>query len=55
VWADRRSGKLVALIGVEGLVVVDTPDALLITPKDRAEDVKRIVDQLKRDDREDLL
>jgi mannose-1-phosphate guanylyltransferase len=55
VWVDRRSGKVVALIGVEGLVVVDTPDALLITPKGRAEDVKRIVDQLKRGEREDLL
>src|SRR5256886_3265705 len=45
VWA---AGKLVALVGVEGLVVVDTPDALLITPKERAEDVKRVVDQLKQ-------
>ena len=52
VWAP---GKLVALVGVEGLVVVDTPDALLITRKDASEDVKAIVDRLKREDREDLL
>ena len=52
VWAP---GKLVALVGVEGLVVVDTPDALLVTSKDRSEDVKKIVDRLKREDREDLL
>jgi mannose-1-phosphate guanylyltransferase len=52
VWAP---GKTVALIGVEGLVVVDTPDALLITTKERSEDVKAIVDRLKRDEREDLL
>jgi mannose-1-phosphate guanylyltransferase len=52
VWAP---GKLVALVGVEGLVVVDTPDALLVTSKERSEDVKAIVDRLKREDREDLL
>jgi mannose-1-phosphate guanylyltransferase len=52
VWAP---GKTVALIGVEGLVVVDTPDALLITTKERSEDVKTIVDRLKREERTDLL
>jgi mannose-1-phosphate guanylyltransferase len=52
IWSP---GKTVALIGVEGLVVVDTPDALLITTKERSEDVKAIVERLKREDREDLL
>jgi mannose-1-phosphate guanylyltransferase len=52
VWAP---GKTVALIGVEGLVIVDTPDALLVTSKERSEDVKAVVDRLKREDREDLL
>jgi mannose-1-phosphate guanylyltransferase len=52
VWAPQ---KTVALIGVEGLVVVDTPDALLITTKERSEDVKAIVERLKKDGREDLL
>ena len=52
VWAPN---KLVALVGVEGLVVVDTPDALLITTKDRSEDVKTIVERLRREEREDLL
>ena len=54
VWSGK-SGKLVALIGVDGLVVVDTDDALLISPKGRAEDVKHVVERLKRDDRADLL
>jgi mannose-1-phosphate guanylyltransferase len=40
------SGRLVALIGVEDLVVVDTQDALLITRPDRAQDVKKIVEAL---------
>jgi len=52
VWSP---GKTVALIGVEGLVVVDTPDALLITTKERSEDVKTIVDRLKRDNEDHLL
>lgn len=41
-------GKLVAAIGLEGMVVVDSPDALLIMPKARAQDVKKVVDALRR-------
>ncbi len=43
-------GKLVATIGLTDMVVVDTPDALLVTTMDRAQDVKRIVDLLKQHD-----
>lgn len=39
-------GKLVALIGVEDLVVVDTGDALLVMPRDRSQDVRKVVDAL---------
>jgi mannose-1-phosphate guanylyltransferase/mannose-6-phosphate isomerase len=39
--------RLIAAIGLEDLIVVDTPDALLITRKDKTEDVKKIVDILK--------
>jgi len=41
------SQRLIAAIGLEDLIVVDTPDALLITRKDKTEDVKKIVDILK--------
>ncbi len=41
------TGKLIATIGLDGMVVVDTPDALLVAPADRAQDVKKIVEQLK--------
>lgn len=44
--------RLAALIGVENLIVVDTPDALLITSRDRAQDVKQIVGQLKKNGHE---
>jgi mannose-1-phosphate guanylyltransferase len=41
-------GKLVALVGVENLIVVDTADAVLLCSKDRAQDVKKIVEELQR-------
>lgn len=40
--------KLTTLIGVDDLVVVDTPDALLVCRKDRAQDVKNLQEALKR-------
>ncbi|MHB8050977.1 MAG: mannose-1-phosphate guanylyltransferase/mannose-6-phosphate isomerase [Coriobacteriia bacterium] len=39
--------RLVATIGLQGLMVVDTPDATLVAPKDRAQDVRLVVDALK--------
>jgi mannose-1-phosphate guanylyltransferase len=38
--------KVIATVGLENMVIVDTPDALLICPKDRDQDVKKIVTQL---------
>jgi hypothetical protein len=40
--------RLIALLGVEDLVVVDTPDAVLVCRKDRAQDVRLVVDELRR-------
>jgi mannose-1-phosphate guanylyltransferase len=51
-WAPE---KLVAAIGVRDLVVVETPDALLICPRDRAQDVGRIVKELEKQKRRELL
>jgi mannose-1-phosphate guanylyltransferase len=42
-----RSGRLVAALGVDDMVIVDTPGAVLVCPRDRAQDVKRLVDELK--------
>jgi len=49
------SGRLVAVVGLEDVVVVDTPDALLVMAKDRAQDVKSVVDALRAEGRTDLL
>jgi mannose-1-phosphate guanylyltransferase/mannose-6-phosphate isomerase len=40
--------RLLATVGVENLVIVETPDAILVAHKDRAQDVKEIVAQLKQ-------
>ena len=40
--------RLVATIGLKDMVIVDTPDATLVCPKSRAQDVKRVVDILKK-------
>lgn len=48
-------GKTVALVGVENLVVVDTADALLVVPRERAQDVKKAVDALAAKKRDDVL
>jgi mannose-1-phosphate guanylyltransferase len=47
--------RMIAATGLSDLIVVDEPDALLICRKDRAQDVKLIVEKLKTIGREDLL
>jgi mannose-1-phosphate guanylyltransferase len=48
-------GKTVALLGVDGLVVVETADALLITTRARSQDVSKIVRAVHEGGREDLI
>lgn len=45
VFGDRR---LVAGIGLEDMIIVDTEDALLVVPRSRAQDVRKVVEALKR-------
>jgi mannose-1-phosphate guanylyltransferase len=42
-----RTGRQVAALGLTGLIVVDTPDALLVCARDRAQDVKQIVEAVR--------
>lgn len=48
VHADYR---LVTTVGVENLIIVETKDTIMVAHKDKAQEVKRIVEQLKRDER----
>jgi mannose-1-phosphate guanylyltransferase len=47
-------GRVISVVGLDDIVVVDTPDALLVTSRARAQDVKRVVSQLRQDGRSDL-
>lgn len=47
--------KPVALVGVENLVIVDSPDALLVAHRGKAQDVSKIVKTLEKNGREELL
>jgi mannose-1-phosphate guanylyltransferase len=48
-------GKVIALVGVSNLVVVQTKDALLITTRERSQDVGQVVAELKNAGRDDLI
>ncbi|BDR54223.1 mannose-1-phosphate guanyltransferase [Bombiscardovia apis] len=49
------AGRTVALLGVSDMVVVDTPDALLIAPRARSQEVKDMVSKLSEDGQESIL
>ncbi len=47
--------RLISTIGVEDLIIVETDDAIMVIDKSKAQDVKKIVDELKNQGREELL
>jgi mannose-1-phosphate guanylyltransferase/mannose-6-phosphate isomerase len=49
----HASSRLVTLVGVENLIVIETPDAVLVADKTRSQDVKHIVTQLQSSKREE--
>ncbi len=49
----RGRSRLVAAVGLENVVVVEDKDAVLVVSKDHAQDVKQLVDELKRQGREE--
>ena len=62
VYSEDASGivvsdtkRVIALIGIEDVVIVDTPDALLVTTKDHAQEVKKAVEHLKASGDTDVL
>lgn len=50
-----RSGRVVAVVGLDDVVVVDTPDALLVTTRAHAQLIKQVVAGLRETDRGDLV
>ncbi len=51
----RSDGPVIGAIGVDNLVIVATGDAVLVARKDKAQEVRALVDELKRRGREDLI
>ncbi|MCA9876663.1 MAG: hypothetical protein KC442_02740, partial [Thermomicrobiales bacterium] len=49
VWSE--TDRLVALVGLTNVAIVDTDDALLVVNREHAQEVRRIVEQLKTADR----
>lgn len=47
----RSGGRLVGVVGVDNVVVVETPDAVLVARRDRAQDVKLLVERLAKEHR----
>jgi len=47
----HSESRLVAALGIEDLVIVETPDAVMVSPKQRVQDIKQLVDTLSRADR----
>jgi mannose-1-phosphate guanylyltransferase len=53
VWSE--TDRVIALVGLENVVVVDTPDALLVADRTRAQEVRSVVAKLKASRRNDVL
>jgi len=51
----RSNGRTIATLGVDDLVIVETPDAVLVCPKDQAQRVRDVVQRLEQDGRSDLV
>ena len=49
------SGKTLTAVDVEGLVIVETKDAIMVCPKEKAQSVKKIVEKLQAQGRNELL
>jgi mannose-1-phosphate guanylyltransferase/mannose-6-phosphate isomerase len=50
----RSESRLVTAVGLDGCVVIETKDAVLVVPNDRAQDVKTLVDELAEAEREEI-
>ena len=55
VISEGTQERLVAVLGLKELVVVDTPDALLVASRNSAQEVKRVVERIRSMGREDVL
>ncbi|MBW7956227.1 NTP transferase domain-containing protein [Patescibacteria group bacterium] len=51
----HTDGRLIGLIGVNDMIIIDTPEILLVVPKERSQDVKKLVERLKEEGKKEYL
>lgn len=51
----HTNGRLVAIVGLNDMIVVDTDEIVMICPKDKSQDVKKLVEELKKKSKKDYL
>jgi len=51
----HTDGRLIGIIGINDMVIIDTPEILLIVPKERSQDVKKLVERLKEEGKKEYL
>jgi len=51
----HTDGRLVALVGVNDMIVIDTDEIIMIAPKSRSQDVKKLVERLKEEGKKEYL
>jgi mannose-1-phosphate guanylyltransferase len=51
----RSEGRLIAAVGLKDVVVIDAGDAILVVARDSVQEVRKVVEELKRSDRKDLI
>lgn len=51
----HANGRLVAIAGINDMIIVDTPEILLIVPKEKSQDVKKLVERLKEEGKKQYL
>jgi mannose-1-phosphate guanylyltransferase len=51
----HTDGRLIGMIGINNMIIIDTPEILLIVPKERSQDVKKLVERLKEEGKKEYL
>jgi mannose-1-phosphate guanylyltransferase len=51
----HTDGRLVGIIGIDDMIIVDTPEILLVVPKSRSQEVKKLVERLKEEGKKEYL
>jgi mannose-1-phosphate guanylyltransferase len=51
----HANGRLIAVAGINDMIIIDTPEILLIVPKEKSQDVKKLVERLKEEGKKQYL